>query len=254
MKIAQSAFLAIGLAVLSGTAQAGTITSQTFDTDPVLGSSQAAGTWYTDRYAPAGFSSQDFMGDSRLVLELSEDDAQGNRTSSYSSAFYNTQGRKYDTDGATSVSVEMYIDSAWQNDASRIAGIWGSAIDAASAISSYPIIEFANGGFQVYSNGVFTSVAATFAYDAFAKLEIALSGAFFDIFINDDKVLSFDSNGSTSIANAILQGYNTGVERTIYFDNFVASTPAEVPLPAGLPLLISALGAAGLVARRKKAA
>jgi hypothetical protein len=70
---------------------------QTFDfnTPVVTGATQAPGVWYTDRYAPAGFSSPDFFdGDNRLLHSISAADSATNRPGAFSSAFYNTQGRK----------------------------------------------------------------------------------------------------------------------------------------------------------------
>lgn len=119
----------------------------TFDSPVVTGSSQAPGVWYTDRYAPAGFQTAFFDGDNRLKHSISAADAASLRPSGFSSAFYDTQGRKLDLPAATAVlSIDLYVPAYWASTGRRMAGFWGTAFDAANAVSAYPIIEFASVG------------------------------------------------------------------------------------------------------------
>ena len=97
------------LFVSASIASMGYAQSFNFDNAVVTGSTQAPGTWYTDRFAPAGFESQVmFGGDNRLKQTISATDSEAGRPSGFSSSFYNTQGRKYDLNpGTTSMSIEI---------------------------------------------------------------------------------------------------------------------------------------------------
>jgi hypothetical protein len=241
--------LALGLGTL---ANAQTFT---FDTPVTTGNSQAAGTWYTDRYAPAGFTAPvSFMGDNRLKQTISSADAQ-----TVPNQFYNTQGRKYDLDaGTNSMSIDLFIPTAWGTNGERGAGFWGTAFDGTNNISAYPIIEFtsntaADGSgarFRAYNvnDGTWNSLGLPtgFTYDQFYKLNISLSGTNVNYSVGD-KSWAVDSGGSLSISNVILQGYNTqaGRDYDIYWDNFQA-----VPEPSS----IAAIGLGVLaIARRRRA-
>ncbi len=245
-------------------ANAAPITMQTFDSDPVLSGSQAPGTWYTDRFAPAGFESEVFKGDARLAHTVVDSDGADSRSGSFSSAFYNTQGRKYDTPGATELSIDFYMDPAFANEPGRIAGLWGTGFDAGGAVSAYPIIEFFDNQFQVYdtiggdSDGVGFRAAGTptgFSFDTFVNLTIALDTAndLFNYFVSGELLHTEEAGGTLTLGNAILQNINTdeGVNRTVYWDNFSASAPAPVPVPAALPLLASVLAGLGLLGWRR---
>src|ERR1700712_509629 len=100
----------------------------TFDSPVSTSSSQAAGSWYTDRYAPSGFTAPvSFGGDNRLQETISSADGANSRPGSFTSSFYNTQGRKYDLDaGVTSMSIDLYVDSSWASTGRRMAGFWGT--------------------------------------------------------------------------------------------------------------------------------
>ncbi|MEM9082859.1 MAG: hypothetical protein AAGB34_04620 [Planctomycetota bacterium] len=85
-------------------------------------SSQAPSVWYTDRYAPASFDSAFFDGDHRLKHSINANDSANARPSSFSSPFYDTQGRKYDIAGTTSMSIDLYLDPAWRRSVEAHAG------------------------------------------------------------------------------------------------------------------------------------
>ena len=244
---------------LAGQAGATTITEQTFDTDPILGASQAPGVWYTDRFAPAGFESEFFDGDNRLAHTISSADGATSRPSGFASSFYNTQGRKFDTAGANSISVDFYVDSAFQNDSGRIAGIWGTGFAGdGSTITHFPIIEFANSAFQVWDGTQFVAptTAPIFSFDTFVNLAIVLDTVndVFNFSIAGQEVLTTGASGTQSIGNIILQNINTeaGVDRTVYWDNLTAEAVAPVPVPAALPLLAAAIAGLGFAGWRKR--
>ncbi|WP_165354702.1 VPLPA-CTERM sorting domain-containing protein [Tropicimonas sp. IMCC6043] len=245
----------------AGIAGATVITSQDFSTDPVLAESQTAGAWYTDRYAPAAFESQEFIGDGRLAVTISADDSAAGRPAYAAGAFYNTQGRKFDLGAATTVSIDFYIDPSFENAAGRFGGIWGTGIDAGGAVSAYPILEFFDNQFMAFDflNGgwIGLGLPTGFAYGEFVTLSISLNTHTdqFTYSVSDEALLTGAANGTVGLADVILQNVNTdaGVDRTLYFDNFVATLePAPVPLPAGLPLVLTGLGALGLAARRRR--
>jgi len=75
-------------------------------TDPItVGATQAPETWYTDRYAPGVFENSTFLGESVLLHGIRAVDLQP-------TAFYNTQGRKYDiglTGPTQLVSIDMFV-------------------------------------------------------------------------------------------------------------------------------------------------
>ena len=242
-----------------------TVSAQSFNFDSAVttGSSQAPGVWYTDRYAPAGFTSPvGFLGDNRLKQSIATADGANNRGSSYASGFYNTQGRKYDLNSGTiSMSIDLYIDSSWANTGRRMAGFWGTAVDAGNVIQAYPIIEFASNTDTDGSGARFRAWDSTtgwvsmgglptgFAYDTFTTLSIDLVGSNF-VYSVGDLTTSVSALGATRIRNVILQGHNTqaGVDYDIYWDNFNA---APVPEPFTMVLAGGALAAA--IRRRRRA-
>jgi len=214
-------------------------TNEPFEDPIITGATQAADTWYTDRYAPIVFNAPTtFDGGDRLRHVIFESDGALGRPAGFESAFYNTQGRKYDLEaGAISMSVEMYIPSDWATSGKRMAGFWGTAYDAADAVSGYPIIEFTsddNGTgtpqprFRAYNNGTWIDMGLPtgFAYDSWVTIEmrlVPLTGEF--IYQVGDLITATNSlgaNASEYIGNVILQGHNTeiGVTYSIHWDNF----------------------------------
>lgn len=233
--------------------------SSTFDTPVSTGASQAAGVWYTDRYAPAGFTSPvNFMGDNRLKQTIASADGANNRPGAFSSAFYNTQGRKYDVNaGTNSISIDLFVASDWASTGRRMAGLWGTGFDNTNSVSAYPILEFtsntdADGSgarFRSYDSnlGTWTNLGLPtgFGYDQFQTLNISLVGGNY-VYTVGDKTSSYGANGSTGIGNMMLQGYNTatGVDYDIHWDNMNA-----VPEPASMAAI--GMGVLALARRRK---
>ncbi len=264
-----SNMLAICTAVLavsgmSHLAQAGSVTMQTFDTDPVLADTQAPGVWYVDRYPPAGFSSVFFEGDYRLAHTVSVDDSSSNRPPEYAGPLYNTQGRRYDTPGAMSLSIDYYIDPALEQFTGRTGGFWGVGVNAYGQFSSYPIIEFFDNQFMVYDSVSYlddpnddgfgwreVGLPSDFAYGEFVNLEIELD-AVNDVFYFyvAAELLAIEEAGYTKqIGAVILQHYNEGADRTVYWDNL----SAEVPLPGAALLFLPALVGGAFAVRRRPA-
>ncbi len=239
-------------------AQAGVI--NTFDNpgDVVLSPTQAPGTWYTDRYAPAGFAAGQSGGGRTgvLALTLSAADGGTSRPSSFSSAFYNTQGRKFDlASGTTSLFIDLYVPSGTTG---RHGGLWATAVDGANAIAAYPIIEAANGGFRVWDTanpmGGWHTIAGFAGTDQWYEIGFDYANGQYNYYIDGQLVKSFTNGTPVTFANVILQGYNTdaGVNRTVNFDGL--STTSSVPEPATVVTVGILAGALGLrlVARRKR--
>ena len=242
-----------GAAFLAGQVQA----SENFDGPVLTGPTQAPDTWYTDRYAPAGFDSGvAFDGRQVLEVDIGAADGASNRPGAYSSAFYNTQGRKLDlADGATAMSIDLYIDNAWASENRRVAGFWGTAFDGADALTSYPIISFhGSDGFQGWdgANYVNFGVPTGFAYGTWATLNISLQGVNWLYQVGDASLL-VSADGSAKLGNVILQGYNTqqGVDYSIRWDNL---TTSAVPEPAAWALMITGFGLSGVMLRRRRTA
>jgi MYXO-CTERM domain-containing protein len=264
-------FAAFAALSLSAVGSAATVTN-TFDSagDVTLSPTQSAGTWYTDRYAPSIFASGQTGGGRMGVLHhgLREADSAANRPGSFSSQFYDTQGRKYDlglTGPVQRMAIDLYVDASSSDGVS--AGIWGTGRNGANAISAYPILSYRQSATNAFDSGFYffdtlntsgggwievltTGVSAA----SWNSLEIVFTvGAGYEIFINGMSEFTYADTDTVSLENVILNGYNFGVDQDIYWDNFVASDDGTViPLPTA-----GALGFFGVVAlgaRRRRIA
>jgi hypothetical protein len=253
----------------------------TFDApgDVVLSPTQAPGTWYTDRYAPAGFASGQVAPDGRLgTLQqgISASDASGLRPAAFSSAFYNTQGRKYDFvppgPGLTSAFIDMYVSQSWDSLNQNVAGaegrlgsLWATGFTAADVSSGvFPIIEFNNNAdgmsgnqFRVWdpeAGGSGWQVVGGFAgFDRWYEVGFLLNGSALEYYVNGVLVYTDLTTGSTTqFGNLILQGYNAGNSYDIYWDN-LRPNGVPTPEPASLAVwsLLTAAGAACCWRRRR---
>ena len=122
------------------------------------GPSQASATWYTDRYAPAGFANvgTQFGRSDVLGIDIKSADRQGSRPPAYGGGFYNTQGRKYDVTatGVVTASADLYVFSDWRSATDsgyRRTDMWGTlttgnSLAPVDASFVYPIIGFSNFG------------------------------------------------------------------------------------------------------------
>lgn len=261
MSLSKKHLLVALLSVASLSSAAAVQADQFFDfTTPVVtGPTQAAGVWYTDRYAPGNFTSPvSFGGDDRLLQSISDADGASSRPGAFSSSFYNTQGRKYDLEAATiKMSIDLYVPAPWQSAGRRMAGFWGTAVDGANAVSAYPILEFTTDGtprfrgFEGDGSWIDLGLPTGFAYDAWQTLTIEKLGTGEFKYSVGDVTASTALMGpaSVEIDNVILQGHNTqnGVNYNIYWDNLSTSV---VPEPASVAL--AGCAALGLVAVRRR--
>lgn len=233
--------LALGVGAMSAGAQAA---YEPFNDSVVLSPTQAPGTWYTDRYAPAVFERASFDGDNRLHVGVSAADCQSCRPPGYTTPFYNTQGRKFDLPAATTtMSIQLYVPSAWASTGRRMAGFWGTGFDAGDAVVSYPIIEFTSTSddsgvprFRGWDSDTGTwidmGLPTGFTYDTWHTLNIQLVGSDI-VYTVGDLTLTVPGGGAAYIGNTILQGYNTdapGVTYDIYWDNFSSGAAAAITL------------------------
>jgi len=209
-----------------------------FSVPPVVSNSQTEVPlqWYTDRYAPAGFTAASGV--------LSESvSPSGFQTPTPS--FYNTQGNKFDLlAGTTSISVLLYVPSTWELLDERMAGFWSTAVNSTYVVGNdYPIIEFQGpivsevpgpsyypnsgvAGFYGWNNVTngfdYIGLPINFRYNSWVKLTMTLSGGQItytvansvgadSVFINSplyDPTESF-------LGNVILEGYNYDAPLTI---------------------------------------
>ncbi|MCL4222371.1 MAG: hypothetical protein KJZ65_13485 [Phycisphaerales bacterium] len=223
---------------------------ENFEAPIATGPTQAPGVWYTDRYPPAAFESSGGL----LRIGIDDSDSQANRPGAYSSAFYNTQGRKYDVNlpVGTKWSGKLYIPSDWGTDARR-SDIWATTFGSQNAISGYPILGFVcndpsdpinpdpvspSPRFRWYtqdtdqnpSNGytadwVDLGLPSGFSYNRWWTLEIEMtSGAFIARVIDDTNavVLTYTdilTFGSVRAGNIIMQAYNFGEDYDALWDD-----------------------------------
>src|SRR5437667_9181517 len=174
--------------------------------DVTLSATQSPGTWYTDRYAPAAFASGMTAPDGRpgtLLEIISALDSSSHRPSAFSSAFYNTQGRKHDLDpGVSHLSIDLFIPGIWDalaqtENRGRLASLWGTGLDSSHQISAYPIIEFNNNvdgastnAFRVWNDftGTWSVVPGFAGYDQWYTLGIDIGGGQERFFVNGNLV------------------------------------------------------------------
>jgi nitrous oxidase accessory protein NosD len=202
--------------------------------------SKAPDTWYTDRYAPAIFESATAHGRTNVLRHgISADDCESTscRPGGFHGPFYNTQGRKHDTPAVVRASIDLYIPADWANSGRRMAGFWGTAVDAEGNITGYPIVEFTSDnssprfqGWDSTEGWIDMGLPSDFQYDQWYTLSIELRGNAFvyavdgeletipGVLVNDDH---------RQLDNLILQGYNnvTGVTYDIHWDDLVTTRP-----------------------------
>jgi hypothetical protein len=207
-----------------------------FSVAPQVTAGEAPLEWYTDRYAPAGFSAA-----SGILRESVSPSGFQTPTPS----FYNTQGNKFDLlAGTTLISIEVYVPSTWELLPERLAGFWATAVNSSYVVGNdYPIIEFQgpittevpgpsyypNGGVAGFygwnnmNNGWdYIGLPTGFRYNSWVKLTMALSsGQFTYIVANsagaDAVSISSPLSDPTEayLGNVILEAYNYDAPITI---------------------------------------
>jgi len=228
----------------------------------VLSPTQAPNVWYTDRYPPAIFASGQNGGGRTGVLQQNINAEDFDRDPPFDSAFYNTQGRKYDlAPGTQGLVIELYVPSSWdalnQIDG-RLASFWATGFNDANIVTDFfPIIEFntsrpglGDNGFRVWdSNTGWFNVGGFSGFNQWYQLGFVLEGGQEHFFVNGSPVGSVNDPLTTQLGNVILQGYNSGNSYNISWDNL-----SVVPEPATLPafaLLLAGIGC-GALRRRKQ--
>jgi hypothetical protein len=215
----------------------------------------------TDRYQPAVLAAGAAGGGRSGVLAIGTDASDGasSRPSGFGSAFYNTQGVKFDLDAdVNQASVEFYIPGMdWATGPDdRLMGLWGL-----SDTGAYPIVEFARVSgvdqFRVWdSAGLWVSLGMPtgFSYNSWQQVGFSIDAA------NDlitytvgDLSASVGGYGSTSLTTGFFEVHNTnaGVTRTQFMDNFSASVAGAVPEPSTWAMLILGFGLVGGAMRRR---
>jgi len=212
----------------------------------VVTATQAAGAWYTDRYAPASFESTTFEGQSRLRVGISSADSSSTRPPAYNSAFYNTQGRKFDVNSPVNsyVAGDLYIGADWATQ-NRRSDLWATTSDASNAIAGYPVFGFVHSndataganGFRVFDqtgdgSWVVVPLPEGFTYGTWHNLRIQLNADSFTYYL-DGKLVYTDKAtfGSVRIDNMMVQAYNFSSSYDVYWDN-VAAHPVGYVEPA----------------------
>lgn len=230
----------------------------TFDSpgEVVLSPAQGSNVWYPDRYRPAGFASGQVGGGRTGVLLESIDMDDFVRPAPFNTAFYNTQGRKFDlAAGTNALFIDLYVPPSWDTALTaidgRLASFWATGFDSLGGTTGYfPIIEFntASNGFRVWDSntGLWTNVGGFGLYDQWYRLGLVIDGGNQLFFVNNSLVATLGGGTTTQFGNVILQGYNSGQSYNIAWDNLSATDDLQDALPEPGTLSMFAVAVAGV--------
>lgn len=186
--------------------------NEDFSNPITLAPSDVDGAWYPDRYPPFAFESNG----GNLKISINAIDGAQNRPPAYSTAFYNTQGRKYNNCGrcVNKVTSRIFVPSDWQTKKRR-SDLWATAYDVSNSISAYPILGYRNvdgasGNFFYFDVilGIWVASTEPVIYDDWNELSFELIGSNLIYKVNGVQIGSISSNASTYFDNTILQAYN----------------------------------------------
>lgn len=228
--------------------------------------------WIANRYAPGGFTTVVFDGDSRLRLTIDQADSSANRPLVFSSSFYNIQGeqRPGNITGLWSLSAAVYVSSAFDTATGELVrtGLWGHTGTTPSG-GDYMILGFTNASptdplnaaapdrafrFRVFDGNfgdyVDLGVPAGFTFDAWHTLSGTSTGNTFEYRIDGQLVYTMATSAGEDLLSAMVQGYNFGQAGgySVYWDNVAATA---IPEP-GVTAAVTALAALGLAAWRRR--
>ena len=237
--------------------------------------------WVPNRYAPAGFASVTFDGDSRLQLTIDSTGSAANRDATFGSALYNTQGRQRpgDITGLWTLSAQVFISSAFIPVTDPLlplvplvrSDLWGHSGTTPDG-GAYMILGFTNASptdafnplaadrafrfraFDVNTGNWFDlGVPDGFVFDAWHLLTGTSTGTTFEYRIDGALVLTESTADGSDLLSAMIQGYNFNAADgySVYWDNVTASAIPE-PSAGALTAALAALGLA--VWRRRRAA
>ncbi|MGQ8364542.1 hypothetical protein [Glaciecola sp. 1036] len=217
--------------MMAGTASASLVTMEFNNGDSLAD-------WNVDRAAPQGFE----IINNELVMTVAGELNQDN--------FRNTQGMIMDIGESNYLSIDMYVDSAWNQDG-RYGGLWGVAnLANGDRANEYPILEF-----QRDSTGV-TGIAkwesgpgwiippsSLFNLDAFNTLVLSINNGMYEYFVNGNMIHQAAATAD-HLGSVILNGYNTlsapnndGYQ--VRYDNLTYGT-TSVSAPSMFALLLTA--------------
>lgn len=230
--------------------------------------------WITNRYEPAGFDSVLFGGDRRLQLTFDASGGAANRPPTFSSSFYNTQGRERDGNitGAWTLSAQVYVASAFNTTTGPLASsdLWGHSGTTPGG-GAYMILGFTNASptdplnpnatdrafqFRAFDigtgNWINLGVPGGFGFDAWHTLSGTATGTTFEFRIDGALVLTQPTAAGADLLSAMVQGYNFGQadSYSVLWDNVSASAIPE-PSTYAFIAAVSTLGFA--VWRRRRA-
>lgn len=177
-------------------------------------------TWTPDRTSPTGgFGSVSFGGRGN-VLEMNFIGALASQT-----PFHKTEGLQKNIPYSDSIKADVYVDSAWAGKTVR-AGLWGVGHDAIGEISSYPVIEYSTdtaSGWRYWTGSQWVNLqGVAVKQGAWNTLSITHDSVTdkFVYRVNGTEVVTSPDEGSTTIAAAILNSKNYGVDYSAHWSNF----------------------------------
>jgi hypothetical protein len=230
------------------------------------GSSPSDSAWFPDRYPPAAFENAGALyGRSDVLrLGLAAADAQSLRAPVYSSAFYNTQGRKIQVGGASapvSWRGSLYLPASWalpspsDGSLTRRSDMWATLWPASggdtcpgAGCDVFPIVGFSNaavpdqnnnpGGTPRYrvfdgGNGGWINLSTPVSYDAWTEICVTFTGTAIEYRINGALVNAAGAAAAqadtsygpvTQLADVSVQAYNYGYAYDAHWSRLAAGS------------------------------